>query len=210
MDMFLEIFGDLIFKLQDTKKESYIFIDANINLLEMATSVSQQYLNLCFAAGFLQGILKASRLQNLSKSLIDHILFNNVSKKVLSGVLISDISDHFFTFICAQPNSPRTQSYKDTVSRDFSIANLNNFKGNLGQTDWSSVVSSNDVEEAYDCFWSIYLNLYKQNFPLKRKRFNKNFNAINKFMTPGLLTSRKTKNSLHLLAVSDPSPPKSQ
>ncbi len=44
MDQFFELFGDLL-KLQDTKKESYIFIDAKINLLDLANTDSQNYLN---------------------------------------------------------------------------------------------------------------------------------------------------------------------
>jgi hypothetical protein len=51
MDEFLELFGELTLKLQDTKKESYIFIDANINLLDLANNDSQNYLNLLFATG---------------------------------------------------------------------------------------------------------------------------------------------------------------
>jgi hypothetical protein len=39
---------------------------------------------------------------------------------------------------------------------------------------------------------------------MKRKRFNKNFNCLNNFMTVGLLTSRRTKNKLHAKAVSEP------
>jgi hypothetical protein len=112
MEQFFELFGDLVLKLQDTSKESYIFIDANINLLELASTDSQNYLNLLFAAGYLQGILKATRIQNLSNSLVDHIHFNNPSKNIVSGVLVSDISDHFFTFICVRPDSPKPNIHK--------------------------------------------------------------------------------------------------
>jgi len=72
--------------------------------------------------------------------------------------------------------------------------------------DWSAVLLSNDVEIAYDCFWSVYKNLYQTNFPMKRKRFNRNYNALNKFMTPGLIISRRTKNNLHTKAIADPLP----
>jgi len=74
----------------------------------------------------------------------------------------------------------------------------------MGLADWTDVTSSNDVDMAYECFWTVYKNLYDNNFPLKKKRFNKNFNAINKFMTPGLIVSRRTKNSLYATSVSDP------
>jgi hypothetical protein len=110
------------------------------------------------------------------------------------------------TFICVQPDNPKPSKHKDTVSRDFSFENLNNFKRGLGMSDWNPVLSYDNVDVAYDCFWFIYTNLFKQNFPLKRKRLNKNYNAINKFMTNGLMVSRGTKNNLHLLAVSDPTP----
>jgi hypothetical protein len=42
MEQFFDIFGDLILKLQETNKESYIFMDANINLLELATPNSEK------------------------------------------------------------------------------------------------------------------------------------------------------------------------
>jgi hypothetical protein len=50
-------------------------------------------------------------------------------------------------------------------------------------------------------FGHLKKNHYKTHFPLKRKRVNKNFNHLNKFMTQGLITSRRTKNNLHALAV---------
>jgi hypothetical protein len=136
---------------------------------------------------------------------IDHIHFNNIRSNISSGVIISDISDHFFTFICSQPDTHKSPSINSTVSRDFSLLNLENFKRDLSVTDWEPVLNANNVENAYDCFWSAYINAYNANFPLKRKRFNKNFNSKNKFMTVGLLTSRRTKNKLFAKAASDPS-----
>jgi hypothetical protein len=163
-------------------------------------------MNLLFATGYLQCVLKATRIQNASKTLIDHIHCNSISNNFRTGVFISDISDHFFTFICTSSVSPKLNKTKMTVSRDFSAANLNNFKQGLGLADWANVLQSNNVNSAFDCFWSTYTNLFKLSFPLKRKRFNRNFHCINKFMTTGLLVSRRTKDNLHLLAVSDPSP----
>jgi hypothetical protein len=53
MDQFLELFGDLILKLQETNKESYILMDANINLLAIDNPDVRNYLNLLFAACWL-------------------------------------------------------------------------------------------------------------------------------------------------------------
>jgi hypothetical protein len=128
MEQFFEIFSDLILRLQETNRESYILMDANINLLDIDNLDARQYMNLLFAAGYLQGIFKATRIQNQSKSLIDNIHFNNIRENILSGVLISDLSDHFFTFICPQSCSPKPNNHKTTATRDFSLPNLNNFK----------------------------------------------------------------------------------
>jgi hypothetical protein len=90
------MFGELLLQLQQTNKESYIFMDANINLLDLNSPDVTNYINLLFAAGYLQSIAKATRIQNVSKSLIDHIHVNSNVNEIVSGVLISDISDHFF------------------------------------------------------------------------------------------------------------------
>jgi hypothetical protein len=119
---------------------------------------------------------------------------------------LSDVSDHFFTFLCPQPANQSKSNHKMSVSRDLSLPCLNKFKRELSLADWRDVLDSNDVNSAYDCFWSVYNNLFESNFPLKKKRFNKNFNPRNKFMTQGLIISRRTKNNLHALSVADPSP----
>jgi hypothetical protein len=142
MESFFDMFSDLVFRLQQTNTESYIFLDANINLLELNGTVPQSYMNLLFAGGYLQGITKATRIQNASSTLIDHIHFNNVANDVISGVIISDISDHFFTFICPQVVSPKNKSHKEHVARDFSHQNLVKFKQDLSTVDWNPVLSS--------------------------------------------------------------------
>jgi hypothetical protein len=119
-------------------------------------------------------------------------------------VILSDLSDHFITYICPQLGTPKAKVSETIVSRDFSMQNLNKFRLDLGVASWNNVLESDEADSAYDCFWSTYKNLYKTNFPLKRKRFNKNFNPLNKFMTQGLITSRRTKNKLHATAVSVP------
>lgn len=95
MERFLNKLDELTADLALTRKETYIFIDSNIDLLNLQSMVSSNYLNLIFNHGFLQSISKATRIQNFSKSLIDHILTNSNSDPICTGTLISDISDPF-------------------------------------------------------------------------------------------------------------------
>jgi hypothetical protein len=166
---------------------------------------AENYMNLILEKSFLQAISKATRIQNQSKSLIDHILFNVNCLNLTSGTLISDISDHFFTFVVppARYKNP-PQTHKSVQSRNYSLQNLNNFKTELSMADWTNVTSLNDANLAYNEFWKTYEACHNANFPFTRQRFNKNFHKKQLFMTQGLLVSRNTKNRLHKLSISNP------
>jgi hypothetical protein len=89
----------LLARLNALKLNSYIFLDSNLNLLHISTdNNAANYHDLITSNGYLQTITRATRIQHNNFSLIDHILTNSPSTKSQSGILISDISDHFFTF----------------------------------------------------------------------------------------------------------------
>jgi len=95
MEKFLSKFDELAEGLRQKRKESVIFLDANIDLLSLHRAESITYLNLIFSHGYLQCITKATRIQSLSKSLIDHVLLSSNATNIISGTIISDVSDHF-------------------------------------------------------------------------------------------------------------------
>jgi hypothetical protein len=205
LDRFMNSFAELLSNLQSKKLDSYLFIDSNIDLLNLRQQSAENYMNLLLEKSFLQVISKATRIQNQSKSLIDHILLNINCLNLSSGTLISDISDHFFTFVvppARYKNSPQT--HKFVQSRNYSLQNLNNFKNELSIADWTNVTSLNDANLAYNEFWKTYEACHNANFPFIRQRFNKNFHKKQPFMTQGLLVSRNTKNKLHKLSISNP------
>jgi hypothetical protein len=117
------------------------------------------------------------------------------------------VSDHFFTFI-VPPDRPKiaSSSHKFINARNYSLTNLNNFKQDLAESDWTRVLSSLDVDAAYGEFWNIYTDTHNKNFPLSRKRFNRNIHRRHQFMTAGLLVSRNTKNKLHKMSIVNPLP----
>ncbi len=114
LDRFMDKFSQLLSDLSVTQKMSYVFLDSNINILNLHSPDIAKYLNCIFSKGYLQIIQKATRLQNDAKSLIDHILFNSGDLEICSGTLISDLSDHFFTFVLphiAPPPQTITSNY---------------------------------------------------------------------------------------------------
>jgi hypothetical protein len=206
MERFMNKLAELLTQIQNTKIEAFVFMDSNIDLLKLNEPNSANFLNLILEKSFLQGIGKATRFQNHSKTLLDQIIFNKNCESICSGTLISDVSDHFFTFI-APPNlcKAQPQYHQSMLSRDYSLNNLNTFKRELSEKDWGCVVNSQEINTSYSEFWNVYKTCHDAAFPLKKKRFNKNIHKKHPFMTLGLLISRKTKNKLHKRSIAEPS-----
>ena len=191
MERFSALFDELLHNLSQKNLDSYVFMDSNIDLLNLDIPSSANFLNSILSKGFLQCTVKATRIHNNSKTLIDNILTNRAGA-ITTGTVISDISDHFFTFI-QEPKKTFINREKTFTFRQFTEQNLTNFKMALGGVDWNIVTSSNDADTACNEFWRIYNELYNLIFPEKTIRFNKNVHKKQPFMTAGLLKSRTTK-----------------
>ena len=205
-ERFFVMFDELLHKISQKNLNSYIFLDSNFDLLSLHDAGPAAFLNSVLSAGYLQCINKATRMQNDASTLLDHILTSCRQTSFRTGTIIHDLSDHFPTFILTpeknQKNGEKTKTY-----RSFSDDNLLNFKRMVNAANWDNVYSSNDVNLAYDAFWSTYIELFNLNFPLKKMRFNKNIHGIKPFMTKGLLKSRETKKNLYMATLTDRSPP---
>ena len=195
----------MLFNLSSKNTPAYICLDSNINLLNICSSHTHfSYLSTINENNFTQCIEKVTRVHNHSSSLIDHILTNNLEAEVTSGVVMSDISDHFPVFL-ELPVQKTKNKTKFETSRKFSRHCLENFHENLSLFEWNDVQASNDVDVAYGNFWNSFKTLYDLIFPPIKKKFNKNFHKINAYMTQGLLISRRSKISLLKKSVNEPS-----
>jgi len=182
--LFNNSFNSLLAQLSVKNHLSYVFTDSNINLINNASPISSNYLNTVFSNGFLQINRKATRMQDHSSSLIDHILTNDKKSNFVTGTIISDVSDHFITFVCNGKNPP-TVSQRLKTARIFSQQNLMQFKLNLSNANWNETIAMPNVNSAYDSFWQHYKNIYDTTFPLTVLKFNKNMHKVNSFMTAG-------------------------
>lgn len=201
---FLTQLDSLLHGLSTEYQSSYVCLDSNINTLNITAQHQHfKYMTTIHSNGFIQCIDRATRIQNNSYTLIDHILTNTNTNQINCGTLICDISDHFITFI----QTPHKHTHKPPKShfiRNFSDRNVQNFKQSLGTLNWNEVLSCNDVDSCYDIFWEIFNTLYDLHFPKVRMRFNKNLHKICNFMTKGLLVSRITKLNLHKISIQHP------
>ena len=115
-DEFLNKFDTLLTDLNNCNKDAYIFLDSNINLLNSDNNQhATNYMTTITNSGFILTNYRASRMQNGSSSLIDHILSNNKATSITSGTIICDISDHFITFL--QPNIQKNKSKPSIIKK---------------------------------------------------------------------------------------------
>ena len=85
--------------LQTDNKDIYIMGDININLLQFSDHAkTNDYLDNTFSLGFIPLITKPTRVTPYSATLIDHIYTNKQLIDTTSGIIISDVSDHFGVF----------------------------------------------------------------------------------------------------------------
>ncbi len=173
-DIFNNCLADLLTLCNTQNKKTYIFSDSNLNLHKINNDAkTNEYLNTILGNGFIQLITKSTRIQNKSYSLIDHIITNNVQTKENYGIIISDISDHFFTFNQLNLTVDEKKT-KHIQKRNMSSENIQRFKDNLRNISWREVLDENGVDEAFSIFWEIFKPLYDLHFPLTKSKFNKN------------------------------------
>ena len=84
-------------------KTFYLCGDLNINLLNYEKHADTNiFFNNLFSFGMCPLINKPSRITKDSATLIDNIFSNNIESNLLSGLLISDITDHLPGFCCSK------------------------------------------------------------------------------------------------------------
>ena len=94
-----------------------------------------------------------TRVTPNSCTLIDNIFCNRVDEAESSGVMTTNISDHYPVFA----REKFLTIPEDSISinyRDFSDENLSNFKNSLQDINWKPVLINADGDEAYDLFQS--------------------------------------------------------
>ena len=140
----IETFHQLLCKTENINRseyEAYLIGDINVNLHAYSShKPTSDYLDMLFSLGYLPLIIKATRITDHSKTLIDNIYTNCPEKVLKSGICLADISDHlpcFCTFSSKLQINVQQESY-----RDFSNFNSDLFIENLDKVVFLSFVES--------------------------------------------------------------------
>jgi exonuclease III len=197
MDIFMHSMQELQNKLNAENKEVLIMGDMNIDLLKFEThSKTKEYLENIFSQGYMPLITKPTRVSTYSATLIDHIYTNKQTSK-LSGIIVTDVADHFGIFCILKFNGRKKEAHNDIKTyRCFNETNINTFNTLLQTSDFTTVLATNCPSLAYDQFINIYMEAYYKAFPIKSCKIPKKYIKRSPWMTEGLIQSSLNKSKL--------------
>ena len=124
-------------------KPIYTMSDTNLNLLHFdSCNYVQDFLFNLQSLNLTPTIDKPTRVHQNSATLIDNIFTNKVEENIISGNLISDVSDHFAQFCISQSPISKEKPPR-LLSRDFSNFTERNFINDLLLINWDHSVPDN-------------------------------------------------------------------
>ncbi len=206
-NQFIDILANILNNFSDKHTTVYLFGDFNLDVLRYNISKqSSEYINLLFALGYLQLIIKPTRCTHNSASLIDHIVTNSRSELFQTVILTTKISDHF-PIILHLSLYPKKNDKLKINYRDFSEENLLRFRTAIKSINWNNLENFETTQDKYDYFLDIFTTIFNINFPLLTKNISKSSQPLNQWMSKGLLISRSHKIELCKASIKYPYEP---
>ena len=135
IDMFML---DLLQKIKKKDKAMMLIGDFNIDLLKYDTNTdSIAFLDSMNTNFLLPYITTPTRVSTYSKTLIDNIFLNNTEDGLISGNIISTISDQFAQ-VLLQKGIKRVKNKRNLFRHNFKTLDKTFFDFELRQTDWDT------------------------------------------------------------------------
>ena len=209
-DQFISQLESVLSTVTKEKKRCYIAGDFNLDLLKYDRSAPvSSFVNLMYSHYFFPCIDKPTRVvpgpKGTSISLIDNIFTNDVNHKLISGNLVTDLSDHFPNFISVKGSRYKNYikpSYKNV--RQLNDNNIKGFKNSISLVDWDFITHDNDPDNSYTHFINKITELLDFHCPIKTTKISKRKTPRKPWVTLGILKSIKSKDKLYKKYITKP------
>jgi len=189
--------------LRDLRGEVIISGDFNIDLLKIREKpVFSEFFETFLINGYIPKITLPTRLTSNNGTLIDNH-FCKISTNfsdTTSGIIISNLSDHFPYFTCLdylklQPNPPKYVTYSIQNENTISL-----FKEYLTQQQICGKLNTGpnaDPDANYDVLHMIIQNGLQQYMPLRTAKFNKHKHKSCRWISLGIIRSIRFRDRLY-------------
>ena len=188
----LDLLEETLHTIHLSKKKCLIMGDVNINTFKQS-NIAKEYLNLVGSAGFNPLISEATRITETSQTCLDHIHIN-FSLPSTGGSIAIEIADHLpvFSIFYRIDQTP----FPDTIEfRDFKRLNIDLFKVELNEVDWSPVYHSSYVNKSLSRFLHIFNRVSNKHAPIKSVKVSNN--RSKPWITLGLKKSMRVWDKLY-------------
>ena len=192
---FLEYFEEMLEKYSNGKSV-YILGDFNIDLLKSEScNFSHDFLLSLQSCHFLPTIDKPTRVYLNSATLIDNIFTNNPEQHVISGNIVTDISDHFSQFCITSSVKNKTHNLKAKI-RNFSNFSKDIFLEELSNIDLFS--NKPNIDQMFSFFHKKLNNLINKHVPLQKPSKRQMKILAKPWITRGIRNSIRKKNKFFM------------
>ena len=164
-------------KSKTTDKTCFLVGDLNLNLIDYQSNAKvRNFVNLIFQNSLVPIVNKPTRVTKSKVTLIDYIITNSFTEQEnLTGILKSDISDHFPIFIIFMKHGLDSNDKKVTKKkRIINSESIQEFRDFLSEVTWESLYSISNPNDAYEYFLKVFSGIYDLAFPLKTISVKKN------------------------------------
>ena len=174
--------------------------DFNINLLNCNIDKStSDYVDTLYSHAFFPTINSPMQITANSKTLIDNIFYNDVTKNIISRNITTSISDRLtqFLLISNQNPSSKNQMLHTYDKRSFRNINSMAFEEDLKKINWNEAftLSEENPNMSFKTFLDIVDRLNDKHCPKKHIPKTKRQIKSKPWITPALLNSIKIKNN---------------
>ena len=137
-----------------------------------------------------------TRVTHSTATLLDHMYTNNISLNSKSGIIVTDVVDHFGTFHVVPRKST---SYLNVTTEKciYSDKNINCIKKYLDETDFRHLLEIDCPDVAYTSFITLYNLAFEKAFPLIKTKAHRKYVKVElSVVTSGIIASLRTKSKL--------------
>ena len=119
-----------------------------------------------------------------------------IDSEVQSGIIKTDISDHFAVFALMRTSLVQPNIKKTFIKRDINEDSIKYFKSILNSVDWNLITQTSTPDSSYNIFLHKFVKLSDIAFPEQKTEIEQK-NLSSPWITRGLKKSSKRKQYLH-------------
>jgi hypothetical protein len=193
---FLDYLSETLYNFNQSSKTVCIMGDFNIDLLKYDTcTYSKEFLHYLYSSAFFPTISKPTRIYGESATLIDNIILNKPEYDLVTGNIVSDISDHY-TQVRLLNNCEDEYCARQKKNRDYSKFDQKEFLSEVQSIVETVLVhnSSTDVTTLFNRFYKMLMKIVNKHAPLKPLSKRKEKQLSKPWITNGIRRAIKIKN----------------